>query len=233
MSGDAPPRVNDVSGTLYAGTSGFSYPTWRGGFYPPDARPEDFLRRYAERLNSVELHGAFRRLPAVQQFERWAQQTPPPFRFAVKMSWRISHGGDVSLLPTFCERARALGDRLGPIYVKLERARDDGFLALLLDSLDPALGYAFDFDHPTWAEADEVDGALDETGVARIGRLEGTASFRYLRLREPPYDDAALAEWADRIRPLLAGGLDVYCYFRHEDDPRGALAAERLLDLLA
>ena len=145
----------------------------------------------------------------MQQFERWAQQTLPPFRFAVKMSWRISHGGDVSLLPTFCERARALGDRLGPIYVKLERARDEGFLALLLDSLDPALGYAFDFDHPTWAEADEVDGALDETGVARIGRLEGTASFRYLRLREPPYDDAALAEWAERIRPLLAGGLDV------------------------
>ena len=158
----------------------------------------------------MELHGAFRRLPAVQQFERWAQQTPPPFRFAVKMSWRISHGGDVSLLPTFCERARALGDRLGPIYVKLERARDDGFLALLLDSLDPAFGYAFDLDHPTWV-ADEADPVLDRAGVARIGRLDGTAPFRYLRLREPPYDDADLAGWAERIRPLLAGGLDVYC----------------------
>jgi uncharacterized protein YecE (DUF72 family) len=221
-----------MSGKLFAGTSGFSYPTWRGGFYPPDARPEDFLRRYAERLNSVELHGAFRRLPAVQQFERWAQQTPPSFRFAVKMSWRISHGGDVSLLPTFGERARALGDRLGPVYVKLERARDDGFLALLLDSLDPAFGYAFDLDHPTWV-ADEADPVLDRAGVARIGRLDGTAPFRYLRLRDPPYDDDALADWAERIRPLLAGGLDVYCYFRHEDEPRGALAAERLVRLLA
>ena len=57
---------------------------------------------------------------------------------------------------------------------------------------------------------------LDGAGVARIGRLDGTAPFRYLRLREPPYDDDALADWAERIRPLLAGGFDVYCYFRRE-----------------
>ena len=43
-------------GTLYAGTSGFSYPTWRGGFYPAEAKPADFLRLYAERLPSVELN---------------------------------------------------------------------------------------------------------------------------------------------------------------------------------
>jgi uncharacterized protein YecE (DUF72 family) len=149
----------------------------------------------------------------------------------VKLSRRISHGGDMSLLPTFCERARALGDRLGPIYVKLERARDEGFLALLLDSLDPAFGYAVALDHPTW-EACDVDEVLDAAGVARIGRLEGTAPFRYLRLREPPYDDATLELWAARIRPLLAAGLDVYCYFRHEDEPRGALDAERLSKLV-
>jgi uncharacterized protein YecE (DUF72 family) len=220
-----------MSGALYTGTSGFSYPTWRGGFYPRDARPEEFLSRYSERLNSVELHGAFRRLPPALQFERWAEQTPPSFRFAVKLSRRISHGGDVSLLPTFCERARALGDRLGPIYVKLERPRDDGFLGLLLDSLDPAFGYAVALDHPSW-EGGEVDAALDAAGVARIGRLEGTAPFRYVRLREPPYDDAALADWAARIRPLLARDLDVYCYFRHEDEPRGALDAERLSSLV-
>jgi uncharacterized protein YecE (DUF72 family) len=220
-----------MGGTLYAGTSGFSYPTWRGGFYPRDARPEEFLQRYAERLNSVELHGAFRRLPAVEQFERWAAQTPAEFRFAVKMSWRISHRGDVSLLPTFGERAGTLGDRLGPIYVKLERARDDGFLTLLLDSLDPAFGYAVALDHPSWEGAD-VDAALDEAGVARINRLEGTAPFRYLRLREPPYDDDELEAWAARIRPLLTTGLDVYCYFRHEDEPRGAIDAERLLRLV-
>jgi len=199
--------VESVSGTLNAGSSGFSYPSWRGGFYSRDARPEEFLRRYAERLNSVELHGAFRRLPAAEQFRRWAEQTPPSFRFAVKMSRRISHRGDVSLVPTFCERVRALGERAGPIYVKLERARDDGFLRVLLDSLDPAFRYAVDLDHPSW-DGSAADQALDAAGVARIGRLDGTASFRHLRLRDTPYDDAALAEWAERLGPVLASGLD-------------------------
>jgi uncharacterized protein YecE (DUF72 family) len=220
-----------VPGTLYAGTSGFSYSSWRGGFYPADTRPEEFLQRYAERLNSVELHGAFRRLPAEEQFRRWEKQVPPTFRFAVKMSWRITHGGDVSLLPTFLGRARALGDRLGPIFVKLERPRDDGFLGLLLDSLDPGFGYAVDLDHPSW-EVSAADHLFDAAGVARVGRLDGAAPFRYLRLRDPPYDESALKGWADHIQGLLAEQRDVHCYFSHEDEPRGALAAERLLQLV-
>lgn len=220
-----------MSGTLYAGASGFSYPSWRGGFYPRGTRPEELLRRYAERLNSVELHGAFRRLPGAEQFRRWAEQTPSSFRFAVKMSWQISHRGNVSLVPIFCERVRALGERAGPVYVKLERPRDEGFLRLLLDSLDPAFRYAVDLDHPSW-DGSAADGALAAAGVARVGRLDGTPPFRYLRLRDTPYDDAELAALVDRLRPLLASGLDVHCYFRHEDEPHAPLAAERLLRLI-
>ena len=55
----------------------------------------------------------------------------------------------------------------------------------------------------------------------RVNSLEATAPFRYLRLREPPYDDAALAAWAGRLRPLLEDGVRVYCYFKHEDEPTG------------
>ena len=67
---------------LYVGTSGFSYPSWRGGFYPADARPREFLRHYAARLPSVELNSTFYQLPSEEQFERWAAETPPGFRFA-------------------------------------------------------------------------------------------------------------------------------------------------------
>src|SRR5215211_7716194 len=77
----------------YVGTGGFSYPSWRPGFYPPDANPRDFLRLYAERLPSVELNTVFYRLPAEDQFARWAAQTPPGFRFAVKMTRTITHFG--------------------------------------------------------------------------------------------------------------------------------------------
>src|SRR5215211_7524940 len=132
---------------LYVGTSGWSYPTWRGGFYPEKARPSDFLTFYSQRLPSVELNTSFYQLPAEEQFHAWAEQTPPEFRFAVKMNRRITHFGRLEGVGTFCEQVRALGDRLGPVLIQFPptRPRDDGLLRFLLDSLDPELEYAFEF----------------------------------------------------------------------------------------
>jgi len=209
---------------LYVGTSGWSYPSWRPGFYPSGLKPEDFLRYYAGRFRSVELNTTGYRLPAEEQFSRWAEQTPSGFRFAVKMNAHRRFDA-----ATFEERVRRLGDRLGPIRVLVGSARDEGLLALALGSFDPELRLAFDFRHDSW---DGIEAELPPNAV-RVGDLEGGAAFRYLRLREPPYDDHALAGWADRIRPLLAGGIEVYCYLRHEDEPTAPRYAQRLSELVA
>jgi uncharacterized protein YecE (DUF72 family) len=219
---------------LYVGTSGFSYPSWRGGFYPPEARPRDFLRFYAERLPSVELNTTFYGLPSEEQFRAWAEETPQRFRFAVKMSGRITHGGDLRLVATFTERVHALGERRGPVLVQFppSRPRDDGLLRLVLDSLDPALAYAFEFRHGSWQDA-AVEASLAAARVVRANALEGAAEFRYFRLRDPPYDDAALRAWATRLQGLLARGIAVYCYFKHEDAPAAPRYARRLLELVS
>ena len=210
---------------LYLGTSGFSYPSWKPGFYPAGAKQKELLRLYAERLDSVELNATFYRLPSEEQLAAWASQTPPGFRFAVKMSRRITHAGRLELIPTFCEHVRLLGDRLGPVLVQFPptRTRDDGLLRLLVDSLDPELEFAFEFRHESWAGA-EVP--------LRINSFHGEAPFRYFRLREPPYDDETLRGWARRFRPLLEQGTRLYCYFKHEDEPTAPLYAQRLLELL-
>jgi uncharacterized protein YecE (DUF72 family) len=208
-----------VTGRLYVGTSGFSYPTWKPGFYPAGTPQSEFLRVYAERLPTVELNTTGYRLPEEERFRHWAGETPAGFRFAVKMP-------HPNRLAAFTERVRALGDRLGPVRIVVQQARDDAFLARLLDSLDPALRWALDFRHETWAGA--------ETGrVAIVGDLDGEAPFRYVRFREPPYDEAGLRTCADRIRPALADGAEVYAYFMHQDAPDAPAYAARLLELLA
>jgi uncharacterized protein YecE (DUF72 family) len=214
-------------GSLYAGTSGFSYASWKPDFYPAGTKANEFLRTYAERLPSVELNATFYRLPSEEQLRSWAAQTPDGFRFAVKMSRQITHFGRVDGIATFCERVQALGDRLGPILVQLppSRPRDDGLLRLFLDSLDPSLLYAFEFRHESWAGVDLERHAL-------VDSLEGEAPFRYLRLRQPPYDEPGLADWAARLRPVLADGIDVYAYFKHEDEPTAPQYAARLLELV-
>jgi len=71
---------------LYVGTSGWSYPSWRPGFYPAGTKPADFLRYYAQRFPTVELNTTAYRLPPDELFPRWADQAPPGFRFAPKMN---------------------------------------------------------------------------------------------------------------------------------------------------
>jgi uncharacterized protein YecE (DUF72 family) len=207
----------------YVGTSGWSYPSWRPGFYPPGLKPGEFLAHYAERFRTVELNTTGYRIPAEGQFSRWAEQTPAGFRFAVKMNaYQLRDAA------TFEERVRLLGDRLGPIRILVGSARDEGFLTLALGSIDPEIRIAFDFRHDSW---DGIASELPPNAVP-VNAIDAAAPFRYLRFRDPPYEDRQLAALADRVRPLLADGIEVYAYFRHEDEPDAPRYAERLLELI-
>lgn len=217
--------ISPSIGRLQVGASGFSYTSWKGGFYPPELGPKDFLGWYAARLPSVEVNSTFYNLPSESTVDGWASATPAGFRFAVKMNRRIVQFGNVGLAGEFCARMRRLGDKLGPVRIVLTRPRDEGWLRLLAESLDPELQYAWELRHDSWS------GAELPPGVA-VNALEAAAPFRYLRFREPPYDDEALAALAESVRPLLGAGIDVYAYFRHEDAPTAPAYAERLLALL-
>jgi uncharacterized protein YecE (DUF72 family) len=208
---------------LYVGTSGWSYPSWRPDFYPAGTKPADFLRCYAGRFRTVELNTTGYRLPREELFERWAEQTPPGFQFAPKANAHSRFDA-----ATFAGRVGLLGDRLGPIRLVVASARDEGLLTLLLGSFEPTIPLAFDFRHDSW---DGIEADLP-TNAVRVNALEGEASFRYVRFREPPYDDEQLRDWAGRLRPLLEDGLRVYAYFRHEDEPTAPTYAQQLLELL-
>jgi uncharacterized protein YecE (DUF72 family) len=204
------------------GASGWSYPSWRPGFYPPGARPADFLGLYAERLGAVELNASGYRLPSAEQFRSWAAQVPDGFRFAVKAPRLALRQPGVVL-----ERARALGDRLGCVRVVVEGRRDDDLLERLLGAAD-GTRLALDLRDDSW---DGVEAALPAAAV-RVGDGAARAAWRYLRFRDPPYGEERLAEIAAGLGPLLAEGVDVFAFFRHEREPTAPAAALRLLELL-
>jgi uncharacterized protein YecE (DUF72 family) len=206
---------------LYVGASGWSYTSWRPGFYPAGTKPNEFLGAYAKRLPSVELNSTGYRIPGDEQFSRWAEQTPDTFRFAVKMqAYQLRQAA------TFEERVKLLGNRLGPIRILVTQRRDEGFLTFALGSLDPELRIAFDFRHTSWAGVELPSNAI------QVNEVEAKAPFRYLRFREPPYTDRAIKRIADDIRQLLADGIEVYAYFQHEKEPTAPRYAERLRELV-
>ena len=207
---------------LYVGTSGWSYPSWKG-FYPPETKPAEFLRYYAERLPSVELNTTGYRLPAEGQFERWAAATPPGFRFAPKLNaYRLSD------FATFEERTWLLGDRLGPIRVLVGSARDEGFLQLR--SARSTHSFRSRSTSATTPGPGSRPGPLRTPCASTTSRQ---APFRYLRLREPPLLGCrGCANGPIRIRPS-EGGVEVHCYFRHEDEPTCAGIRRASSDLVS
>jgi len=118
---------------------------------------------------------------------------------------------------------RLLGDRLGPVRVQVQQARDEGWLMLLLGSVDPAHRLAFDFRHESW------DGVELPREAAVVNGFDRDSAFRYLRLREPPYSDDELSRWAEQIRRQE---VPTYVYLRHEDEPTAPVYADRLRELV-
>ncbi len=77
LSGVAMPESCQMAGTLYLGTSGFSYDEWKHGvFYPEGLKNREMLSYYASRFPSVEINYTFRRFPTEKSLETWKAETP-------------------------------------------------------------------------------------------------------------------------------------------------------------
>lgn len=233
--------------TLYAGTSGFAYASWKPAFYPAKLPANQFLAHYAGRLNCVEINYTFRRLPAAATLTTWVNATPAGFVFAVKANQRITH----ILRLKNAEQATELffkvidplrtSRRLGPILFQLppQLKCDPALLRDYLAVLPEGYRYAFEFRHESWL-AEPVYEELRRRNVslcvAESEKLEVpeviTADFVYYRLRKPDYTGEDIQAFADRSRELLATGRDLYLMFKHEETPEGALNAEKVLHLL-
>ena len=196
---------------IKVGTSGWSYPSWRPGFYPEGLQPAEFLAYYATRFDTVELNSTGYRLPSADQFRRWADAVPDGFEFCVKFSLTR-----LDRVTTFLERALALGDRLGPVRVVYQGPRDDGTLSFVKGSVPANVRLAWDFRDESWAG---VEGAVAVNDV-------DARPFQYFRLRKPPYTDEELLAIAATIRD------PAYVFIRHEDEPTAPAIADRLRALL-
>jgi uncharacterized protein YecE (DUF72 family) len=227
---------------IYAGTSGWSYATWKPDFYPAKLASKNFLKHYATVLNSVEVNYTFRRLASQALLNGWIEATSDDFQFTVKAHQTITHIKRLSdaeeFTGKFLESIEPLhkAKKLGPVLFQLPPYSkcDAGRLRDFLVVLPKWLRATFEFRHESWFN-EEVYAILRNAGAALCAaeseKIESpevqTADFCYLRLRKPSLD---LNEVERKVRRLTQDG-DVYVYFKHEDTPEGALNASALLQL--
>jgi uncharacterized protein YecE (DUF72 family) len=228
---------------LYAGTSGWAYPSWKPEFYPAKLPSAKFLSHYATRLNTVEVNYTFRRFPTEKLLRGWIEATPAGFQFAVKANQKITHvarlRGVRDFTRDFLNALQPLDaeKKLGPVLFQLPPFSkcDVTLLKEFLAGLPRSLRAAFEFRHASWF-CEEVYGALRAANAALCNaeseKLETpdvqTTDFAYLRLRKEEYSAKERKALEQRIAALAAKG-DVFVYFKHEETPAGALHAESVL----
>ena len=234
-----------MAARLFAGTSGFSYPEWRGQFYPADLPGDQMLQHYGRVFSTVELNNTFYRFPRTEHVSQWKNATPRGFRFSVKANRVITHIQrlrDVGeLVRVQLERIQGLDDRRGPVLFQLPPSlrADLPLLRDFLATLPPMLA-TVEFRHASWYN-DEVFSTLAEHRIALTIMesddnkpvLEFVGPFAYLRLHRSAYPPEELKAWTERIREQIGKKKDVYAYFTHEEGAPAPEYAQQLGRLVA
>ncbi|HEY0257874.1 MAG TPA: DUF72 domain-containing protein, partial [Candidatus Methylacidiphilales bacterium] len=116
-------RVPSYMSELRIGISGWSYPHWKGHFYPRELKNEDRLAFYSKRFDTVEINSTFYGLPKPSVLNRWKESVPSGFLFAVKGNRLFTHqqylrtnAGDVT---SFFRAMEVLDGKLGPVLFQL------------------------------------------------------------------------------------------------------------------
>ena len=240
-----PTRALGRAPAIWIGTSGWAYPTWKPGFYPAGVSQKKFLAYYGSQLNSVEVNYTFRASPTAAMCENWLAATPAGFRFSFKGPQRITHFQRLrESESTLREFIAALAPfhaagKLGlvlfqlPPNFKADVPRLTEFLSLLRKIPDAPL-VAFEFRHASWF-SEETYAALRAHAcalcIAESDELVTpevyTAPHIAYRLRRTDYSAAEIAALAAKFG-ALAKAHSVFAYFKHEDEPDGALRAVAL-----
>jgi uncharacterized protein YecE (DUF72 family) len=235
------------------GTSGWSYASWRGPFFPAGIPAKGQLEYYASQFETVELNGVFYRTPTREAVERWRAGTGRDFVFSWKASKFITHWkrlseDSVDSLQLLEDRLSLLGHKVGPILFQLPPAfaADEGRLGAFLTLLPERRRYSFEFRHPSWY-APNILRMLADRNIALCisdhhdapAPWERTADYVYLRGHGPSgryegrYSRATLAVWSQSILSWQRAHCDVYVYFDNDQKSAAPMDALAMLRLLA
>ncbi|MES2628514.1 MAG: DUF72 domain-containing protein [Bacteroidota bacterium] len=216
--------------SFHIGCSGYYYGYWKDRFYPKGMKPAQWLEYYSSVFDTVELNAPFYRIPQKKALQRYAQQTPDAFKFAVKMNKGITH---LARMKDVQERVLefqdiltdGLGSKLSFCLFQLPGSfrYSEENLERILENVPHFPHNVVEFRHESWWNPKVYEALrsanitfcnVDYPGLNTPFQL--TSSFSYLRLHGSPelfksaYSTEQLSDFLTRI-PAGAEGHSIYC----------------------
>lgn len=244
-------------GKIRIGIGGWTYPPWRGRFYPPGLPQRQELDFASQQLGAIEINATFYGRQSPKSWKSWGETVPNDFQFAIKGSrfcvTRPKLADAAEGIGTFFEQGMAaLGDKLGPILWMLAARRqfdaDDiaGFLEILPRELDGIpLRHAVEPRHESFRDERFLDLCREHDVAIVFDDHEefpcidaDTASFAYARLQcmqddvATGYPEAKLDGFAEQVRRWANAGRDCYVFMINGAKIRAPAAALALQERL-
>ena len=214
-----------IDGLVRIGIGGWTYPPWRGVFYPDKLPQAKELEYASQHLGAIEINATFYGRQSPKSWAAWAKTVPEGFQFAIKGSRfcvtrsKLAEAGE-GIGNFVAQGFSVLGSKLGPVLWMFDKRRkfdrEDiaGFLKLLPREVDgQSLRHALEPRNESFRDQKFYDLCREHDVAVVYGDDEefpcldaDTASFRYARLQrmreEVPtgYDDQALEVFADLAR---------------------------------
>ena len=244
-------------GHIRIGIGGWTFPPWRGTFYPSDLPQKRELEYASRQVGAIEINATFYGRQSPKSWSNWAETIPDGFQFALKASRycvtrpKLAEAAE-GVETYFAQGMAALGDKLGPILWMLAARRQfdaediAGFFKVLPHELDGIpLRHAIEPRHETFRNERFYDLCRKRDVAIVFGDDDefpcidaDTASFRYARLQRMNedipngYSEAKLNAFADRAKGWAEGGRDAYLFMINGAKVRAPAAALALQQLV-
>ena len=244
-------------GKIRIGIGGWTYPPWRGSFYPEKLPQSKELEYASSHLGAIEINATFYGRQKPKSWENWEKIAPDGFQFAIKGSrYCVSRSKLVesaeSIANFFGQGFGVLGPKLGPVlwqfapFKKFDRDDIAGFIDLLPQEIDGIrVRHAIEPRHKSFDDekffelctARNIAIVLEDSDDYPAIDAD-TADFAYARLQRMSedvptgYEAAALDGFAEKARKWIEGGRDAYIFMINGAKVRAPAAALALQERL-
>jgi uncharacterized protein YecE (DUF72 family) len=243
-------------GTIRIGIGGWTYPPWRGSFYPDKLPQAKELEYASNQLGAIEINATFYGRQKPKSWEAWEKVVPDAFQFAIKGSRycvsrsKLAESAE-SIANFFGQGFEVLGPKLGPIlwqFAPFKRFDSDD-IAAFIDLLPETLGgltlrHAIEPRHESFRDerffdlckARNIAIVFEDSDDYPLIEAD-TADFSYARLQrmreevQTGYDDATLDGFVAKAREWQQRG-DAYIFMINGAKVRAPAAALALQERL-
>jgi uncharacterized protein YecE (DUF72 family) len=229
------PKTQELK--VYIGAPAWGVKSWKGKIYPEKAKPEEFLRTYAQCFNSIELNTTHYRLPQESDIFNWLKEIEFDFKFCPKVTQSISHFGGLTnkdKVEEFFNRMNLLGENLGINFMQLH----ENFSSKRFGDLSKFIGFvqehnkvAIELRHPDWFKDDGIFKYLRSKGISTvISDTAGKRDVLHTQITSPTIivrfvgnnlhetDYTRINAWIEKMKFWQGFGIKEVYFFVHEPE---------------